>query len=54
MKEQSAIVLDNESKERALVSEVISTVALAGPIARELNLSHHGIDMEIEFKHDNG
>ena len=29
MQEESAIVLSNESKERALVGEVISTVALA-------------------------
>ena len=43
-------MLDNESKERALVGEVISTVALAGQICREFNVSDHGIDMEIEFK----
>jgi len=52
MQEESAIVLDNESKERALVGEVISTVALAGQISREFNVSDHGIDMEIEFKDD--
>ena len=54
LQEQSALVLDNESKERALVGEVISTVALAGPICREFNVSGHGIDMEIEFKNDAG
>jgi hypothetical protein len=54
MQEQSALVLDNESKERALVGEVISTVALAGQISREFNVSDHGIDMEIEFKDDAG
>jgi len=54
LQEQSAIVLDNESKERALVGEVISTVALAGQISREFNVSDHGIDMEIEFKDDTG
>ena len=54
LQEQSAIVLDNESKERALVGEVISTVALAGQISREFNVSDHGIDMEIEFKSDAG
>ena len=54
LQEQSAIVLDNESKERALVGEVISTVALAGQICREFNVSDHGIDMEIEFKDDFG
>src|SRR5260370_4560718 len=54
LQEQSALVLDNESKERALVGEVISTVALAGQICREFNVSDHGIDMEIEFKNDAG
>ena len=54
LREQSALVLDNESKERALVGEVISTVALAGQICREFNVSDHGIDMEIEFKNDAG
>jgi len=54
LQEQSAIVLDNESKERALVGEVISTVALAGQLSREFNVSDHGIDMEIEFKSDEG
>jgi hypothetical protein len=52
MQEESRIVLDNESKERALVGEVISTVALAAQISREFNVSDHGIDMEIEFKDD--
>ncbi|MSV28174.1 MAG: TIR domain-containing protein [Bryobacterales bacterium] len=54
LQEQSAIVLDNESKERALVGEVISTVALAGQISQEFNVSDHGIDMQIEFKDDDG
>lgn len=49
---QSAIVLDNESRERVLVGEVVSVVALAGQICREKNVSDHGIDMEIEFKND--
>jgi small GTP-binding protein len=44
--------LDNESKERALVGDVISAVALANQISREKNVSDHGIDMEIEFKND--
>ena len=52
MQEASAIVLNNESKERALVGEVISTVALAGQISREFNDSDKGIDMEIEFYDD--
>src|SRR5207244_1471594 len=47
---QAAIVLENESKERALVGEVISTVALAGQICREKLVSDHGIDLEIEFR----
>jgi small GTP-binding protein len=51
---QSQLVLDTESKERALVGEVISTVALAGQICREFSVSDHGIDMEIEFKCDDG
>jgi hypothetical protein len=54
LQEQSALVLDKESKERSLVGEVISTVALAGQISREFNVSDLGIDMEIEFKDDAG
>ena len=54
LQERSALVLANESRERALVGEVISTVALAGQICRELNVSDHGIDVEIEFKDDSG
>jgi hypothetical protein len=54
LRELSALALDSESKERALVGEVISTVALAGQISREFNVSDHGIDMEIEFKNDAG
>jgi len=54
LQEQSAIVLNSESKERALVGEVISTVALAGQICREFNVSDQGIDMEIEFRDDVG
>jgi len=54
LQEQSAQVLDAESKERALVGEVISTVALAGQISREFSVSDHGIDMEVEFKSDSG
>jgi hypothetical protein len=54
LEEESAIVLDNESWERALVGEVISTVALAGQTCREFSVSDRGIDMEIEFKDDAG
>ena len=52
MQEESAIVLSNESKERVLVGEVISTVALAGQLCREFTVSDKGIDMEIEFNDD--
>jgi len=54
LQEQSSSVLNNESEDRALVGEVISTVALAGQLSREFNVSDHGIDMEIEFKSDIG
>ena len=54
LEEQSDLQLENESNERALVGDVISTVALAGHICREKNISDHGIDMEIEFKNDAG
>jgi small GTP-binding protein len=50
--EQADVELDNESKERVLVGEMISAVALAGQICREKSVSDHGIDMEIEFKDD--
>ena len=52
MQEASAIVLSNQSQERALVGEIVSTVALAGQISRELSVSDRGIDMEIEFTDD--
>ena len=54
LEDKSARVLDHASNERILVGEVISTVADAGQISRELIISDHGIDMEIEFKSDNG
>jgi hypothetical protein len=54
LRRQSDYVLDNESKDRALVGEVMSTVALANHLSRELIPSDHGIDMEIEFKSDAG
>lgn len=46
--------LDNESKERALVGDVMSIAAHAGQISRELSVSDYGLDMEIEFKSDDG
>lgn len=54
LQDESIHELDNESKERVLVGDVISAVALAGQISRELTVSDHGIDMEIEFKSDTG
>lgn len=54
LEEQSRIVRDTESTERVLVGEAISTVGLAGQICREKTVSDHGIDMEIEFKDDEG
>jgi hypothetical protein len=54
LQQEAAAVLDNESKERALVGEVISTVALAGQICREFAVSDHGIDMEVEFESETG
>jgi small GTP-binding protein len=54
LRQQSATVLDQESEERALVGEVISTVSLAGQISREFKVSDRGIDMEIEFTNDAG
>ncbi|NTV47283.1 MAG: DUF4365 domain-containing protein [Chlorobiales bacterium] len=51
---ESNLVLDNESKDRALVGEVISTVALAGQIIEEYSAKRYGLDMEIEFKDDEG
>lgn len=46
------VELDNESKERILVGEVISAVAGANQICRDKAVSDHGIDAEIEFKDD--
>lgn len=46
--------MDAESKGRVLVGEVTKTVALANQICREITVSDHGIDLEIEFKDDRG
>jgi hypothetical protein len=51
---ESDLVLDSESKDRALVGDVISTVALAGQIIEEYSAKLYGLDMEIEFKDDAG
>jgi hypothetical protein len=54
LRKEAVIELDNESKGRALVGDVISTASLAGQISREFAVCDHGIDMEIEFKSDDG
>ena len=46
--------LDNESKERLLVGDVTSAFALAKQISREKLVSDHGIDMEVEFRLNDG
>jgi len=46
--------LENESGERALVGEVMSTVAIAGQQARELAEGDYPCDMEILFIADDG
>jgi hypothetical protein len=51
---ESDLKLDSESKDRALVGEVISTVALAAQIIEEYSAKRYGLDMEIEFKDDDG
>jgi WD40 repeat protein len=43
-----------DSPNRALVGKVITTVALAGQIYKEYSAKCHGLDMEIEFKDDEG
>ena len=47
-------MIDNESKEHALVGDVISTAALAGQLCREFTVSEKRIDMEIDLKDDPG
>lgn len=37
-----------------LVGDVLSTIARAGQIGREITVGDHGIDVEIEFKGDDG
>lgn len=54
MQKEAESVLSIQSRERALVGEIISTVALAGQICREFPVSDHGIDMEVEFVNDAG
>lgn len=54
MRSASREVLDTESRERLLVGDVLSTIARAGQIGREVTVGDHGIDAEIEFKDDEG
>ena len=54
LQQASALVLSTASKERTLVGDVISTVSLADQIAREITVGDNGIDMEIQFRHDDG
>jgi GTPase SAR1 family protein len=53
-RDAAQIVLDNEDKARLLVGEVQAVVAGAGQIAREIQVSDWGLDMEVEFKDDAG
>lgn len=46
--------IDNESKENWLVGEVISKVALAGQITELFSAKRFGLDMEVEFKDNDG
>ncbi len=52
--ERARVTLSNESRERVLVGEVVATVGRADQIARELPVGDNGIDMEIEFRADDG
>jgi GTPase SAR1 family protein/DNA-directed RNA polymerase subunit RPC12/RpoP len=54
MRTASQVALDSESRGRLLVGEVYAMAAQANQIARELTVSDYGIDMEIEFKTDDG
>lgn len=46
--------IDSESKGNWLVGEVISKVSLAGQICEPYSAKRYGLDMEIEFKDDEG
>lgn len=54
LEQQTAAELERESRQRALVADVIATATLAGQLCRELAESQRGIDMEIEFVDDAG
>jgi RNase P subunit RPR2 len=54
LRDEAKNVLDNESVERILVANVMAIIRRAGQIEREVMTSDVGVDMEIEFKDDNG
>jgi len=54
MENESALVIDNESRELMAVHHTGFIVAEAGQIYRGYTNSDHGIDGEIEFKDDQG
>lgn len=54
IRDQTQGKLNSESRERLLVGDVLAMAASANQIARELTVSDHGIDMEIEFKDHDG
>lgn len=54
LQKQADQALDQASLEQGLVGQIMSTVALAGQISRQLLNSDYGVDMEVEFKDDNG
>lgn len=52
--EQWLTRIDNESKGNWLTHEVMSTVSLAGQISEAYSEKRFGLDMEIEFRDDDG
>jgi GTPase SAR1 family protein len=54
VRDAAQVVLDSESRERLLVGEFTAIVAAADQIAREVTVSDHGIDMEVEFRTEDG
>lgn len=54
LREQSAVSIDNESRELILLGHAFAIVGEAGQIFRPTPNSDHGIDGEIEFKDDQG
>lgn len=54
LESKAQIEIDNESRELILVGHAKVIVAEAGQIYRGYTNGDHGIDGEIEFKHDNG